>query len=82
MRIHSTSIGAPRSSDAKPARSRSVECRPSQPTTSSARMSSVALRHLGAHADDAAVLLDQIGRLRVHAQVEGWISLAVRGKEV
>ena len=39
MRNHITSIGAPRSSDLRPARSRIVEWRPSQPTTRSARIS-------------------------------------------
>ena len=37
-----------------------------------------AVRRLGAQAGDAAVLLDQIGRLRFHPQIESRISLAVR----
>ena len=41
-----------------------------------------AVRRLGAQSDDPAALLDQIGRLRLHAQVEGLVALAVLGKEI
>ena len=37
---------------------------------------------VGAHAGDAAALLDQIGRLRPHAQMERRITLAVLGEEI
>ena len=42
----------------------------------------LAVRRLGAQADDAAALLDQIRRLGPHAQVEARIALAVRGEEI
>ena len=54
-------VAAPRS----PACSRTVEWRPSAPTTRSARISSGPSRRRRAHADDAAVLVDQVGRPRV-----------------
>ena len=41
-----------------------------------------AVRGLGAHADDAPVLLDQVGRLGLHAQVERRVALALLGQEV
>ena len=41
-----------------------------------------AVRRLGAHAGDAPVLLDQIGRLGLHAQVECPVALALLGQEV
>ena len=41
-----------------------------------------AVRGLGAHADDAPVLLDQAGRLGLHAQVERCVALASLGQEV
>ena len=53
-RIHSTSIGAPRSSTSKPARSRTVEWRPSVPTTRSARISYARRVALRRDADDPA----------------------------
>ena len=59
-----------------------MEWRPSQPTTRSARISSVAVRRLCTHAGNAPVFLDQIDRFRTHAQVEGWVALAVIGEEI
>ena len=41
-----------------------------------------AVRRIGAHAGDAAALLDQIDRFRPHVQVERRIALAALGQEV
>ena len=41
-----------------------------------------AVRRVGAQPDDAAALLDQIGRLRLHAQIEGLVALAVVGQKI
>ena len=41
-----------------------------------------AVRRVGAHAGDAAALLDQVDRLGPHAQVEGRIALALLGQEI
>ena len=41
-----------------------------------------AVRRLGDQADDAPVLLDQVGRVRLHAQVECFVALALLGEEV
>ena len=40
------------------------------------------VRRLGDQADDAAVLLDEIGRFGLHAQVECRVTLAMLGEEV
>ena len=42
----------------------------------------LAVGRLGAQTEDAPALLDQIRRLRPHAQVEARIALAVRGQEI
>ena len=41
-----------------------------------------AVRRLGDQADDAPVLLDQVGRLGLHAQVECFVALALLGQEI
>src|SRR3974377_1487306 len=69
-RNHNTSIRAPRSSALKPAQRRSVEWRPSQATTRSARMSQFSVQRLCAQARNAAVLLHEIGRLGAQAKIE------------
>ena len=68
--------------DLRPARSRTVEWRPSQPTTSVGADFDVAVRRFGAHADDAVALRDQIGGLGLHAQMEFRIALALLGEEI
>src|SRR5947209_5916223 len=42
----------------------------------------IAAGRLGAQPDDAAALLDQVGGLRLHMQVEARIALAVLGEEI
>ena len=42
----------------------------------------LSLRRPGDQADDAPVFLDQVGRVRLHAQVEGFVALALLGQEV
>ena len=42
----------------------------------------LAVRRLRTQPDDAVALLDQIGRLGLHAQVEGPVALAVRGEKI
>lgn len=42
----------------------------------------LALRRIGPHAGDAAALLDQAGRLGLHAQIEGGKGHAMRGQEI
>ena len=58
------------------------EWRPSQPTTRSARIVECPVRRPGDQADNAPVLLDQVCRLGLHAQVESFVALAVLGQEV
>ena len=41
-----------------------------------------AVRRRGAKPDDSTALLDQVGRLRLHVQIEGRIALAPRGEEI
>ena len=40
------------------------------------------VRRIGAHADDAAALLDQIGGVGLHAQIEGLVAFALAGKKI
>ena len=40
------------------------------------------VRRVGDHADDASILLDQVGRLGLHAQVECLVALALLGEEI
>ena len=81
-RNHSTSIGAPTSSTVKPARSRTVEWRPSQPTTRSARISSSPSGVLARSAGDAAAFVDQVGGLGLHQQMKARIAPALLGEEI
>ena len=81
-RNQSTSIGAPKSSLFRPAFSRIVEWRPSAPTTRSARIVERAVRRVRTSPDDAAALLDQISRLRLHPQIEARVAPAVRGEKI
>ena len=69
IRIHITSIGAPRSITSRPARSRTTEWRPSAPIVNGARISS-AVRSLCAHSGHDAVLFQEIGHLGLHLQVK------------
>ena len=41
-----------------------------------------AVRRLRAHAHDASVLLDQVGRFGIHAQVEGLVAPGLLGQEI
>lgn len=74
-RSHSTSMGTLCSSTASPARSRSVEKRPSAATTRSARTSIP-------HAHDPPLLPDQVDGLGPEAQPETGIALGLLGDEV
>jgi hypothetical protein len=40
------------------------------------------VRRRRAHTDDASIRLDQVGRLRLHVQIEARVALAVRGQEI
>ena len=42
----------------------------------------LAVRRFRPHADNAAAFLDQIGRLRLHMQIEGRVDLAVRRQKI
>ena len=82
MRNQSTSIGAPSRRSSSPAFSRTVEWRPSQPTTSRRGSSSVPSGVFARTPDDAAALLDQVGRLGLHAQVERRVAPGLLGQEI
>ena len=48
----------------------------------SARIVEPALRRFHAHADDAAALLDEVGRFGLHAQVERAVAPGLLGQEI
>ena len=81
-RNHSTSIGAPRSSLSRPAFSRTVEWRPSQPTTRSARIVSVPSGVFARSPTIRPPSSIEVRRLGLHAQVESLVALALLREEV
>src|SRR5438309_2997387 len=82
IRIHITSIGAPRLITSRPARLRTTECRPSAPTVSWARICSAPSGVFTCNSRYSAFLLDEIGHLRLHLQVECGITPGLLGDEV
>src|SRR5438552_17655482 len=82
IRIHITSIGAPRLITSRPARSRTTECRPSAPTVSWAANLQRPVRRFYLHSRHSTFLLDEIGHLRLHLQVECGITPGLLGDEV
>ena len=77
------SIGAPRScTTANPARSRTLEWRPSAPTTSFAATCNLAVWSGRAHAGHAAIGFDQLVAFGLHHQMECRIFATALGQEV
>src|SRR5947207_691864 len=82
IRIHITSIGAPRWITSRPARSRTTEWRPSAPIVSWARICSGPSGVFTCTPATPTFLLDEIGHPRLHLQVECGITPGLLSDEV
>ncbi len=82
MRIHSTSMGAPRLSTERPARSRTTERRPSAPTVSVGADFQLSRRRVRSNAEHGSGFFNDFGDLSFHPQMKRRIPPGMLGNKI